>query len=429
MKRRLSQLRTCLLPILILSLLLSLPAGAEGFTPRLDAGTEGELTVVGSYSNFEALESAFERFGAYYPNVSGKYVRLDDYNATVQLSLLSPEGPDVYCTSAWMIGRDDYRQIFESAENLADPELGIALSEVNGRLLYEDEDGNVPMLPVFSTTFGMLVNEDVFEANGLAVPTTYPELLDVCDRLREAGYENPVMGYNDMSGLFYQLTYPWICSLVRENGGLADRLNAMEPEAAEFLRPVLERIRDFVDRGCVDPEACNELTDSYNAVIMRFFEGGVPMMLTNGDTVSGTLKRESQSEAYVSRPFRYSFCPVPVTEEGARFYDLTSLCFAVNRNSENLDLANEFIRFLCTTEELNNMAKIKRLVSVTNDLSYDEMYAQFTRVDADHTLYEQEIGLLDYAQRQIRAALYWVGNGVMTADEAIAGYGSLQETK
>ncbi|MCR5321819.1 MAG: hypothetical protein K6E85_00820 [Lachnospiraceae bacterium] len=39
------------------------------FSPKLNADSNASITVYGNYSNFEALESEFERFNAYYPNV------------------------------------------------------------------------------------------------------------------------------------------------------------------------------------------------------------------------------------------------------------------------------------------------------------------------------------------------------------------------
>ena len=44
------------------------------FSPALSTDTSCSIRVVGSYSNFESLESEFERFYEYYPNVSMNYV-------------------------------------------------------------------------------------------------------------------------------------------------------------------------------------------------------------------------------------------------------------------------------------------------------------------------------------------------------------------
>ena len=36
--------------------------------------------MIGSYSNFEALEAEFDRFNEFYPEVELSYVKPDDYN-------------------------------------------------------------------------------------------------------------------------------------------------------------------------------------------------------------------------------------------------------------------------------------------------------------------------------------------------------------
>ena len=38
------------------------------------------------------------------------------------------------------------------------------------------------------------------------------------------------------------------------------------------------------------------------------------------NTVSGTRKRESQSEAFTNAPFDYSFAPIPLSDDGGIFY-------------------------------------------------------------------------------------------------------------
>ena len=184
-------------------------------------------------------------------------------------------------------------------------------------------------------------------------------------------------------------------------------------------------MRDCVDRGCLNLEACNALENNYTAVILRFFEGDVPMMFVSGDTVSGTGKRESLSEAFSAHPFTYSFRPIPSTEEGGYFLNTISMEFAVNRNCENLDMTNEFMRFLISTAELNEMAKVKRLMTTSSDLSLDGMFAAFGELDEAQTLYEPNLGLLDDAITQTRRASWQVANGLLSVDEAVAAFGTL----
>ena len=191
-----------------------------------------------------------------------------------------------------------------------------------------------------------------------------------------------------------------------------------------YMRPALEKLVQFLNDGCVDLEQCAEIENNYEAVILRFFEGDVPMMICSGDAVSGTKKRESRSEAFIASPFSYSFAPVPMEDDGAYFLDMPNLQFSVNKDSANLDMANEFMRFLITTRELNEMAQNKGLISPTKDLSFDSMYAAFGAVPESRILSPEVFGLTDDAVIQLRRAGYLVGTGAITIDEAVADYGT-----
>lgn len=90
-------------------------------------------------------------------------------------------------------------------------------------------------------------------------------------------------------------------------------------------------------------------------------------------------------------------------------------------------MANEFMRFLISKKELDNMAGSKRLISPVKDFSADELYSALSDIPDDRSFSDKETGLLDPAVRQFRAAIYAVGNGEMTVDEAVAAYGSIPE--
>lgn len=68
-----------------------------------------------------------------------------------------------------------------------------------------------------------------------------------------------------------------------------------------------------------------------------------PMMICAGDTVSGTKKRESQSEAFAKAPFNYTFTPIPLTSAGGFFIDSPSVEFSVNNEALYLKLVDKAI--------------------------------------------------------------------------------------
>ena len=401
----------------------------EGFQPALDTSTKCHITVGGGYDNFEALEAEFDSFNTYYPNAELVYTKVDDFNNMIGMVLNGNDAPDIYVNYSWMYGRDQYKASIDHAENLADSTLGLDLDCIRSNIILNTGDGTLPMVPVFSNTYGMLVNNSLFEKEGLSVPTTYQELVAVCKAFREKGYKNAMMGFTkkETTSLFTLAIYPFFCGTVANDAEAVKKLNALDASAGEYIRPSLEKIVQFLNDGCVDLDACAEIENNYDAVILRFFEGDVPMMMCSGDTVSGTKKRESRSEAFLANPFSYSFAPVPMSDEGANFLDMPNLQFSVNKDSSNLEMANEFMRFLITPQELNEMAKNKGLMSPTKDLHFNSMYAAFGAVPESRILSPEVIGLTDDAVIQLRQAVYRVGTGEMTIDEAVAGYGTFTQ--
>ena len=401
----------------------------KGFKPSLDTSASCSIVVAGGYDNFEALEAEFDRFNSYYPNVKLMFTKIDDYNNMIGTVLNGNDAPDIYVNYSWMYGREQYKASIDHAEDLSDPALGLDLNCIRSNIILKTDDGKLPMVPVFSNTYGMLVNNSLFEKEGLSVPTTYQELVKVCAAFRDKGYKSPMMGFtqNETTSLYTLTMYPYFCGTVAQDKEAVKKLNALDPSAGTYLRPSLEKIDQFLKDGCVDIDACAAIENNYDAVIMRFFEGDVPMMMASGDTVSGTEKRESRSEAFIASPFKYTFVPVPMSDEGANFLDMPNLQFSVNKDSKNLDMANEFMRFLVTSEELNRMAQKKGLMSPTRDLSFNSMYAAFEAVPASRILSPEEIGLTDDAVIQLRQAVYKVGTGVMTIDEAVAAYGTFTQ--
>ena len=398
------------------------------FSPKYQSDTEFKLSVVGTYSNFESLESEFERFYAYYPNGELEYTYLDDYINTIAKALAGQETPDIYVVQPWMYGDERFDSLFEGAEVLSDPELEVNLDCIRTGLRWEMENDKILTLPVFATSYGMLVNMDIFEKEGLEVPKTFDELKEICDKLKAAGYESPIMGSNTSTtpGIGYAFAYPMFAKTIKDDRSIEEDLNNLVPSAGEAMRASLTRLKELVDYGCIDIDKCTEeIEDDYNAVIMRFFEGDVPMMLCSGDVVSGTKKRESKSEAFEANPFEYDFYVAPSGDDGGYYMDSMNLLFCVNKSSANLDMTNEFIRFLANEKELGLMAQEKRLITPTKDYSLDEVYASLSDFPGDRTVNFRDIEIMDTAVKQFRAAAYAVINGKMTVDEAVEGYGTI----
>ncbi|WP_026651554.1 ABC transporter substrate-binding protein [Butyrivibrio proteoclasticus] len=401
---------------------------SKEFSPKYSPDTEYKLYIVGTYSNFESLESAIERFYVHYPNGEIEYTYLDDYINTIGQALAGEEQPDIFVVQPWMYGDERFDSLFEGAEVLSDPSLEINLDCIRQGVRWELDNGDVIALPIFATSYGMLVNMDIFEKENLKVPKTFDELKKTCEKLKAAGYDSPVMGSNTSTtpGIGYSFAYPMFAKAVKDDRSVEEDLNNLVPSSGEAMRASLTRLKEFVDSDCIDIDKCSaEIEDDYNAVIMRFFEGDVPMMLCSGDVVSGTKKRESKSEAFSANPFKYDFYVAPSGDKGGYYMDSVTIMFSVNKNSANLDMTNEFMRFLTSEKELGLMAQEKRLITPTKDYSLDEVYGSLSGFPEDRSVSFRDIALLDTAVKEFRAGAFKVINGEMTVDEAVENYGTI----
>ena len=393
----------------------------ETFLPRLDTQTKCKIQIAGRYQNFEALEAEFDRFNEFYPNVELSYNYLDNYKVTISTALAGLDAPDIFMTFPWMLDKTNYNPLLDNAENLADTaKTGIELSAINKKLLFYTENDSLPMVPVLGVANGMLVNEDLFKKEGLEVPANYRQLVDVCQKFKEAGYKSPILAEDSATSIMPSLIYAMFTKEVMNNPEAISKLNKLDPTAGQYTKSTLEWLEEFKKNNFIDLEECKKIKDNYSAVIMRFFEGDVPMMLASADVVSGTKKREALSESFTKSPFKYSFYAVPVMEDGSAVLEVPSVEFSVNKNSKNLEMTNEFMRFLLRTNELNNLAMIKRLITCSTVYSFDDVYAPMG--NTEH-LYQLEIGILDNTYMQLRNAAYSVFTGKMTVDEAVSNYG------
>lgn len=398
------------------------------FEPRLDVNTSCKIKIVGTYSNFEALEAEFDRFNEYYPNVELSYTKPDGYENSIATILNGNDAPNIFFSVKSMYGNSAYDSVFAHMENLADPSLGLDLDCIRPGLLNRDSQGRVLTVPVFSTSYGMLINNNLFEKEGLKVPKTLQELLNVCASFKQKGYVSPLMGYSSKSDgcLMNTLAYPIFAATLAEHPEMVAPANQGNPSAGPYMRFALETLSQLITGGCIDIEECNKIRDNYTEVILRFFEGDVPMMICTGDTVSGTGKRESQSDYFKEHPFTYTFAPIPVTSKGGYFLDSPSVQFSVNNTCSNLDMTNEFMRFLISETELNQMASVKRLITPSKDFSFDKVYAPIREVSSDRVISPTALGIEDAIAKQIRIASYKVGKGELSIDAAVESYGSLE---
>ena len=332
------------------------------FSPSLDTETPVELEVAGFMANFEALDQVINDFNNYYPNV------------TVNYEANTADGLASYMEN------NDYVDIFMTADkNVRDPEdtdryvrdhcqdlSNLDTSQVNPELLqFCSVDGTLVRIPVATTMCGIVVNETLLEQEGLKVPTNYTEFLEACKVLKEKGY-TPIQASRIHA--CSDLVLPMALNILGNDKKVLEKVKHRDDSFVENLRPVYERLEELVKNGYMDDTVNSEYPDdNYDGAILKFFDGEVPFWVATTESFSGMKKRESKSENFSANPFSYEFISAPLGDEGSYVYEEPWYGFSVNKDSEEKDYAMEFMKFLVQKEELNKLASVKGMPSVSID--------------------------------------------------------------
>ena len=388
---------------------------ADGFTPSLDTQAGISLEVSGFMGNFEAFDQVVNDFNEYYPNISINYEQNDGLSLPEYLQ--NNKYVDIFMTSNANQQPDSDYCVLDSCLNLS--EANLDTSAIDAELLEScTVDGKLVRIPLAVTMCGMVVNKTLLEKEGLELPQTYAEFLSVCETLKAKGY-TPIQG--SRLNVYSDMVLPMGMSILGNNDALAAKVNAGDVSYADDLLPVYQRLQELMDLGYTSPEL-NETypDDNYDGAILTFFDGNVPFWICNTEKVSGMKKRESKSEAFSAAPFEYEFLSVPLGDDGVYTYKEPWYGFSVNKNSSQLDYAVEFMRFLAQEEELNKLASIKGMPSVTVH-NEDERFLNVLNPTKEAGHYTTNGNLKDGITATIANTANQMGKGnLATAEDAVA---------
>ena len=340
------------------------------FSPSLDTETPVELEVSGFMANFEALDQVINDFNEVYPNVSVNY----EANTADGLAsyMENNDYVDIFMTADKNVRdpEDTDRYVRDHCQDLSD----LDTSQVNPELLqFCSVDGTLVRIPVATTMCGIVVNETLLEQEGLEVPQNYTEFLEACKVLKKKGY-TPIQASKIHA--CSDLVLPMALNILGNDKELLKKVENGDDSFVESLRPVYERLEEFLKNGYVDNTVNSEYPDdNYDGAILKFFDGEVPFWVATTESFSGMKKRESKSENFSANPFSYEFLSAPLGDEGSYVYEEPWYGFSVNKDSDELDYAMEFMGFLVQKEELNKLASVKGMPSVSID-SEDERFAK-----------------------------------------------------
>jgi multiple sugar transport system substrate-binding protein len=163
-----------------------------------------------------------------------------------------------------MMGNDKYSSVVSHMEELSNKNLKFNLDCIRKGLINQYSSGNVYMVPVFSRTYGMLVNNDLFKKEGITIPSTWDTLVSTSLSFKDKGYVSPIMrcSRTPSSCFMNTIAYPLFVAALEKNPSALALANDLNPSAGEYMRDSLKAVTDLVDKGCINLEECDKIEEN-----------------------------------------------------------------------------------------------------------------------------------------------------------------------
>jgi len=344
-------------------------AVAQDTTLRVAMGSPGEAGI-------RVWDSIAAQFEETHPGVEVEMnYQDDDLYQTIGLPnlLAGRNAPDVYFE--WTGDRMVTRYEDGYAADLTEAVESGPLAGIYDEGVFPDAsvDGKVVLVPHTADVSNVIwYNKAILDENGVAPPTTWDELLAACDTLRAADIIPIASGNKDLWA-----AGNWLSHLTARVVGEDLYASTLSGEG-QFSTPEWEEafgyIAELAERGCVN-ESVNAVDD--NAGAQLFFQGQAAMHPIGSWLVSWAIDENPDLD--------FDFVNLPAMPEGSAGNQDSvtgvSTGHMVNANSENIDLAVEFLALVNSPENVLafiNDAELAPLAESASAADRDERSARLT---------------------------------------------------
>ena len=130
-------------------------------------------------------------------------------------------------------------------------------------------------VPLYATTLGIIYNKDIFKGQGLLAPDTFGDFLQICETVKEEGYDPLALGEADVRHMESWGNYLFRNYMVTEDGNVQ--------WTAKRTRQMLADYRNLAEQGYINP-AYRNVSDSQTAQLLASGQAAMvyagPWMLT-----------------------------------------------------------------------------------------------------------------------------------------------------
>jgi raffinose/stachyose/melibiose transport system substrate-binding protein len=315
------------------------------------SGDPNTIRVAVSAGDQAAMEAVVTAFQAQNPGVTvrAEYLGTEAYQAAMRTQLSAGTAWDVMFV--WPgNGNPSALQVLQPYGYLMDLSDEPWASQIpEGLKPVTQLDGKTYLLPMAFTGIGAVYNRGALAAVGGRAPTTWTELLNLCDSAKAKGKAAFALG-NQTSWVTQLIDYALVATTVYATDPDFDR--QMQAGAATFAgsgwQTAMEKYLEMHKRGCFQKDP---LGTSYEATESQVAKGDAVGMV-QGTWELGKLSKMAPAGT------EFFMAPLPATDDATqtRMPGATSGGPGVNAKTKNKALALEFVQFMARPENMNKWA-------------------------------------------------------------------------
>ena len=341
--------------ILCLVLLASLMCGCQVAgedTSEADTANSRENLLVWSYYETEAQQEALDKIIDGFNEVQSEYIASWEYVPMTEFSKKLAMGytenalPDVVILDNPDMPYYIKAGLLEDISDIA-KETGIQSDFYDVLLGTVYENGKLYGVPFNCNNTALFYRKDIFEEEGLSVPSDWQELSDTAKAVTKNGQYGFLMcSIEGEQGGFQVL--PWILSAGEDIESLGGEKTA---KAYEFLY-------NLIIDGSMDPNCIN-----YSQIdVARKFINGEAVMIQNGPWIIPMLEEAG---------IEYAVAPLPADERASSVVGGENLTIIRGKNAEG---GKDFIKYVLSDEVLESFCEESSVLAPkkTLEINYDD---------------------------------------------------------
>lgn len=344
----------------------------------------------------DPMKDAIERFEADNPDVTIKHVPIqnDNYKTKIKTAMAANNEPDIFMTwgSASLEQYVDNDKVLDLTSYMTSDWKDNFTPAAMDLGIVDDKYYGIPVTNM--ATAVIWYREDIFEDNGLEVPETYDELLNVCQVLKDNGITPfTLANKSKWTGSMY------FVYLVDRIGGPEAFANAVNRTGAFNDEPFIkagEVIQELVKKGYF-PEGVNGMDEDTGESRSLIYADKAAMYLM-GTWANGVFESENPE----MKENNISFFNFPGFEDGKG--DPSNLIgtpgdnyYSVAKSSDNKALAVEFLHYISDKNFASNLAQVGNLPPFSGvkdeieDPTQQGVYELFQEADSIQLWYDQAL--------------------------------------